>query len=82
LNDPSGKLGNYVVVTNNGTLTVTNALLTVGATNRSKVYGQTVVFGGTEFNVSGLVNTDAVSGASLSSAGAGAERAWGRMRLR
>jgi len=43
-------------------LTVTNALLTVGATNRSKVYGQTVVFGGTEFNVSGLVNTDAVSG--------------------
>jgi len=38
--------GNYVVVTNNGTLTVTNALLTVGATNRSKVYGQTVVFGG------------------------------------
>lgn len=31
LSDPGGKLGNYVVTTNNGTLTVTNALLTVAA---------------------------------------------------
>src|SRR4029077_16184521 len=72
LNDPNGKLGNYVVVTNNGVLTVTNALLSVGATNRSKVYGQVLVFAGTEFTVGGLGNPDYVRGASLGSAGAGA----------
>ena len=72
LNDPNGKAGNYVVTTNNGVLVVTNGLLTVSATNRSKVYGQVVVFGGNEFVVSGLVSTDVVTSASLGSAGAGA----------
>src|SRR6185369_2008832 len=37
--DPGGKLGNYVITTNNGTLTVTNALLTVTANSTNKIYG-------------------------------------------
>jgi hypothetical protein len=39
LNDPAGKLGNYSVSLNNGTLTVTPALLTVTAANQSRAYG-------------------------------------------
>ncbi len=77
LNDPNGKLGNYVVTTNNGVLSVTNALLTVSANSTNKTYGQALVFAGTEFSVGGLVSTDFVSGASLSSAGAGAGAAAG-----
>jgi len=37
--DPAGRLGNYTVVTNAGTLTVTAAALTVTANNASRVYG-------------------------------------------
>jgi hypothetical protein len=70
LSDPNGKLGNYSVTTNNGVLSVTNVLLTVSANSTNKVYGQTLNFAGTEFMVSGLVSTDEVSSASLSSAGA------------
>src|SRR5208283_1005032 len=62
--------GNYQVSFTDGTLTVTNALLTVTAGDTNKVYGQTVTFAGTEFTVSGLVSTDSVSSASLSSDGA------------
>ena len=39
---------------------------------RTKTYGQTVAFAGTEFSASGLVNTDAVSSVTLTSAGAAA----------
>jgi hypothetical protein len=39
LNDPTAKLGNYSVTTNNGTLTITAAPLTVTAANASRVYG-------------------------------------------
>ncbi len=45
-------------------------LLTVTASNLSKVYGQTMVFAGTEFSATGLSNGDTVISASLSSAGA------------
>ena len=38
--DPAGKLGNYLVTTNPGTLTVTPALLTVTADDQSRLYGQ------------------------------------------
>ena len=48
LSDPGNKLGNYVVTTNNGTLTVTNALLAVTAQSTNKVYGGTRTFAGTE----------------------------------
>jgi len=37
--DPTGKLGNYTVASNNGTLTVTKASLTVTAADVSRTYG-------------------------------------------
>jgi hypothetical protein len=40
LTDPSSKLGNYAVTTNNGTLTVGNATLTVTAVSQTRNYGQ------------------------------------------
>jgi hypothetical protein len=39
--DPDGRLGNYAVVTNLGTLTVTQAVLTVTADDQTRLYGQT-----------------------------------------
>ncbi len=39
LSDPDNKLGNYTVTINNGTLTITQALLTVSANNKSRTYG-------------------------------------------
>ncbi len=49
---------------------MTPALLTVTADDRSKVYGQTVVFAGTEFTTSGLLNSDDVTSVTLASPGA------------
>jgi hypothetical protein len=49
---------------------VSPATLTVTANNATKVYGQGVTSAGTEFTTSGLVNGDAVSGVTLTSAGA------------
>ena len=39
LNDPQGRLGNYVITTNLGLLTITPAALTVVADNQSRSYG-------------------------------------------
>jgi hypothetical protein len=61
---------NYTFIFTNGTLAVNQAALIITASNRSKAYGQTVVFAGTEFSTSGLLNSDTVTGASLSSPGA------------
>jgi VCBS repeat-containing protein len=41
LSDPDGKLVNYVVTTNNGTLTVTQKVLVVSADNKNRLYGAT-----------------------------------------
>ena len=60
---------NYLVSLTNGLLTINAAGLTLTASNQAKVYGQTLTFCGTEFGVSGLLNGDSVSSASLSSAG-------------
>jgi hypothetical protein len=67
-----GTLGatNYDFNFVNGQLTVSAAALTITASNRSKAYGQTVAFVGTEFSTSGLQNHDTVTSASLSSTGA------------
>ena len=51
-------LGNYTITYVNGALTVNAATLTVTASNRTKTYGQAVIFAGTEFTTSGLVNPD------------------------
>jgi len=40
LSDPLGRLGNYSVTTNNGTLTVTNSVLLATAENKTRSYGQ------------------------------------------
>ena len=63
---------NYSFSFTNGTLTINPAALTISASNQSKAYGQAVSFAGTEFSASGLLNHDAVTSASLSSAGAAA----------
>lgn len=54
LNDPKTVLGNYVVTTNNGTLTITDAVLTVTAVNTSRSYGATNPIFGVSY--SGFVN--------------------------
>ncbi len=63
-------LSNYAIAYADGDLTVTTALLTVTADDRSKTYGQTVVFAGTEFSTTGLLNADAVDTVTLTSGGA------------
>ena len=44
--------------------------MTITADDKSKVYGNTLIFAGIEFTDSGLVNGDTVTGATLTSAGA------------
>src|SRR5439155_14486672 len=65
-------LSNYTIGYVNGALTVNAAALTVTATNRTKTYGQTVTFAGTEFTSAGLVNGDTVTSATLTSSGVAA----------
>lgn len=65
-------LGNYMISYVNGTLTVTPATLTITASPRTKVYGQSVTFAGTEFTATGLQGTDAVTSVTLTSAGSAA----------
>ncbi|HEY3856986.1 MAG TPA: MBG domain-containing protein [Verrucomicrobiae bacterium] len=65
-------LGNYTINYGNGTLTINPATLSITANNRSKTYGQTVTFAGTEFTASGLLNGDSVGGVTLSSSGTAA----------
>jgi 6-phosphogluconolactonase (cycloisomerase 2 family) len=67
--DPTAKLGNYTVTSNNGTLTVGPALLTVTGTNTSRLYGDpNPVFAGT---IAGLKNGDAITATFASVATAG-----------
>jgi len=61
---------NYAFSFTNGTLTVNSAALTITAANTNKLYGQTVVFAGTEFTSSGLLNNDTLTTVTLASAGA------------
>ena len=57
--DPAVKLGNYTVTSNNGTLTVNPAPLSVAAANSSRLYGDAnPLFTGT---ITGIRNNDAIS---------------------
>ena len=73
-----GSNPNYVVTANNGTLQVTPRALTITATGQSKTYGDALSLGTTAFVTSplspgvGLINSDTVTGVTLSSAGAAA----------
>jgi hypothetical protein len=60
---------NYTLSYVEGALSVTQAGLTITANNQSKEYGNAFTFGGTEFTSAGLLNGDAISSVSLSSAG-------------
>ena len=69
-------LGNYNISYVNGSLTVDPRPLTITANNKTKVYGDAVVFDqttpSTDFSVSGLVNSDTVDSITLTSTGAAA----------
>ena len=65
-------LSNYAITYVNGTLTVVKKALTITASNKSKTYGDTFTFGGTEFTADGLINGNTVTGVTLESAGAAA----------
>ncbi len=59
LSDPAAVLGNYSVVTNAGTLTVTQALLTVSVNSTNRQYGQVnPAFAST---IAGLLNGDVIT---------------------
>jgi hypothetical protein len=69
-------LGNYSISYVDGSLTVDPRPLTITASNKTKVYGDTVVFDestpSTDFSVGALVNSDTVDSITLTSAGAAA----------
>jgi hypothetical protein len=60
----------YTPATNNVTVTVLPAPLTITARNQSKTYGQAFAFAGTEFSTVGLVSGDKITTVALTSAGA------------
>ena len=62
--DPTNKLGNYVVTSNNGTLTITPAPLTIAAANATRLYGDPNSLSGT---ITGIKNGDNIT-ATYSSA--------------
>src|SRR5690606_33557247 len=64
------KLSNYAITYAKGTLTVNPKALTITANNRTKIYGETLNLGTTEFTPTGLVNGDQVTSVTLASAGA------------
>jgi len=68
-----GAAGNYNISFVNGTLTITQAPLTITATNRSKVFGATYTPDTTplsvDFTVGTLYNTDSVTSITLTCAG-------------
>ena len=75
---PSGAVGmglsNYTITYHDGQLSVNPKGLDITANNRSKTYGDTVTFAGTEFTtvMGQLVNGDTVTSVTLTSAGAAA----------
>lgn len=62
-------LGNYAITYVDGSVVVGSRTLTITA-DLTKVYGDVLVFAGTDFRSAGLVNGDAVAGVTLSSTGA------------
>ncbi len=82
---PSGAtgsgLGNYSISYVNGMLTVAPRNMTITAGSMAKVYGEAVSFSGTEYMAAGLVNSDTVTGLSLTSTGAAASATVGSYSL-
>ncbi|RKD85043.1 MBG domain-containing protein [Mangrovibacterium diazotrophicum] len=63
-------LGNYTITYTKGAFTVNPKALEVIADNQTKTYGSAFTFAGTEFTTVGLVNSDAVTSATITSDGA------------
>lgn len=63
---------NYTLSYSQGWLDVIPRPLGIVATDRTKAYGETVTFDGTEFTASGLVNGDTVTNVTLTSSGVAA----------
>ena len=63
-------LDNYDISYSDGSFTVAPKILTITADDQSKTYGDTFTFLGTEYTPDGLVNTDTISGVTLTSDGA------------
>jgi hypothetical protein len=61
---------NYTIAFTGSTLSITPAALTITANNRSKTYGETVTFAGTEFTSTALINSDTITSVALTSTGA------------
>ncbi|HEY9002984.1 MAG TPA: MBG domain-containing protein [Mucilaginibacter sp.] len=62
-------LNNYFIVYNNGNDQVGKDTLNITARDATKVYGTTQAFAGTEFNITGLQNSDSVASVTLNSDG-------------
>lgn len=71
----SGTDTNYSLTFVPGSLVINPAPLTVTANNRSKTYGDTMTFAGTEFTTSGLQNGQTATSASFTTSGAAATAA-------
>src|SRR5207237_1035937 len=65
-------LANYTITYATGSLTVNAKALTITATDRSKTYGDTATFAGTEFTRTAMVGSESVASVTLTSAGAAA----------
>ena len=79
---PSGLTSpNYTIIFGQGTLSITQAPLTIIATNRTKAFGQTMTFAGSEFSTIGLASSDSVTSVTLSSSGAAASASPGAYNI-
>ncbi|WP_460613126.1 MBG domain-containing protein [Hymenobacter seoulensis] len=85
LSDPDNKLGNYIVSSTNGNLSITPASLVVTATAQTKVYGEALALGvtnvQTDFTTNGLVNGNSVTSITLASSGASSSAAVGNYTI-
>lgn len=70
-------LENYAVTYKSGQMTVVRAKMTIAARPVSKTYGDAYVFSADNYDVTGLLNADAVSHVTLDSKGAAASAAVG-----
>ena len=68
----TGIAGNYTIGYSMGSLTVNPSGLTITANGQTKCLGATFTFAGTEFTSTGLLNSDAITSVTLTSAGASA----------
>jgi len=77
LSDPVGgsgtKMSNYAITYADGCFTVEKKALTITAKDKTKTYGDSYTFTGSEFTTSGLVAGDSVASATLASDGAAAD---------